>query len=83
MSENQPSLVQVIAEDVAQGRWEVLMDGSLFRSIRGVQSKIELIETPNALASLSRCVCQHPPHCPLLVAVRPEYRITLQVRWNC
>jgi hypothetical protein len=56
MTDTQPSLVQDIAGQVADGRWEALINGTLFRSIRGVQSKIELVGTPNALLSLSRCV---------------------------
>jgi hypothetical protein len=56
MTDTQPSFVQDIAGQVADGRWEALINGTLFRSIRGVQSKIELVGTPNALLSLSRCV---------------------------
>ena len=46
--------VQEIAAQVAAGRLEALVNGTLFRSIRGVQSKLDLINTPNALESLSR-----------------------------
>ena len=52
----QPTFLQDIAGQVADGRWDALINGTLFRSIRGVQSKLELVDTPNALASLSRCV---------------------------
>jgi hypothetical protein len=55
MAHSQPSLVQDIAAQVAEGHWEVLVNGTLFRSIRGVESKLELIDTPNALEALSRC----------------------------
>ena len=56
MEYSQPTLVQDIAGQVAEGHWELLLNGTLFRSIRGVQSKLQLIETPNALESLSKCV---------------------------
>ncbi len=56
MTDTQPTVVQDIAGQVADGRWEALLNGTLFREIRGVQSKIELVGTPNALLSLSRCV---------------------------
>ena len=46
--------VQEIAAQVAAGRLEALVNGTLFRSIRGLQSKLDLINTPNALESLSR-----------------------------
>jgi hypothetical protein len=66
---SQPTLVQDIAGRVAEGHWEVLLNGTLFRSIRGVQSKLQLIETPNALESLSKCVrrgcCVRAPACDL------------------
>ena len=55
MAEAQQTFLQDIAGQVAEGRWEVLTNGTLFRSIRGVQSKLQLIDTPNALQSLSRC----------------------------
>ena len=55
MAHSQRTLVQDIAAQVVEGHWEVLVNGTLFRSIRGVQSKLELIDTPNALESLSRC----------------------------
>ena len=67
MQQSQPTLVQDIAGQVAEGHWEVLLNGTLFRSIRGVQSKLQLIETPNALESLSKCVrrgsCARAPAC--------------------
>lgn len=52
----QPTFLQDIAGQVADGRWDALINGTLFRSIRGVQSKLELVDTPNALASLSRSI---------------------------
>ena len=52
-----PTYVEEIAAQVAEGRLDALVNGTLFRSIRGVQSKLELINTPNVLESLSRCAC--------------------------
>jgi hypothetical protein len=54
MTDTHGSIVKEIAEQIAEGRLEVLINGSLFRSIHGVQSKLELVHTPNALVSLSR-----------------------------
>lgn len=52
-----PTYVEEIAAQVAEGQLDALVNGTLFRSIRGVQSKLELINTPNVLESLSRCAC--------------------------
>ena len=48
------SIVRDIALQIAAGRIDMLINGALFRSIRGVESKLELVDTPMALESLSR-----------------------------
>merc|ERR1712216_86922 len=50
------SIVRDIALQIAAGRIDMLINGALFRSIRGVESKLELVDTPMALESLSRAV---------------------------
>lgn len=45
-----------IATEMAAGRSDHLLTGALFRKIRGVESKLQLVETHGALAAMARYV---------------------------
>mmetsp|Transcript_39631 Transcript_39631/g.93863 ORF Transcript_39631/g.93863 Transcript_39631/m.93863 type:complete len:392 (-) Transcript_39631:78-1253(-) len=48
--------VQDIAQQIVDGNTDNLVNGTLFRGIRGVQSKIDLVESPHTLDVLTRCI---------------------------
>eukprot|EP00286_Rhodomonas_abbreviata_P000483 CAMPEP_0181291150 /NCGR_PEP_ID=MMETSP1101-20121128/1809_1 /TAXON_ID=46948 /ORGANISM="Rhodomonas abbreviata, Strain Caron Lab Isolate" /LENGTH=391 /DNA_ID=CAMNT_0023395513 /DNA_START=191 /DNA_END=1366 /DNA_ORIENTATION=- len=48
--------VQEVAQQIVAGNTDNLVNGTLFRCIRGVQSKVDLVDTPRALQVLSRCI---------------------------
>ena len=46
--------VAEMAVEMAAGRADHLLTGALFRKIRGVESKLQLIETDGALEAMAR-----------------------------
>eukprot|EP00960_Hanusia_phi_P050120 760006-Hanusia_phi.AAC.5 len=51
-----PAYAQQVALELAAELPDVLTSGRLFDSIRGVESKLRLVETPNALEALTRFI---------------------------
>mmetsp|Transcript_29855 Transcript_29855/g.46805 ORF Transcript_29855/g.46805 Transcript_29855/m.46805 type:complete len:403 (-) Transcript_29855:322-1530(-) len=48
--------VHDVAMQIVAGRSDSLVNGTLFRCIRGIQSKVDLIETPEALSALTKFI---------------------------